>query len=82
MANKRTNVTHGRVLDDPGFSSGQAAVVEVQGGVVSGNSESRQNYSQKELQILGEPQPRVSELLNGKTTNKSSDKLPLLWWAV
>jgi predicted XRE-type DNA-binding protein len=33
-------------------------------------------YSQKELQkILGEPQPRVSELLNGKIANKSVDKL-------
>jgi len=35
-------------------------------------------YSQKELQvILGEPQPRVSELLNGKIANKSVDKLLL-----
>jgi len=33
-------------------------------------------YTQKELQvILGEPQPRVSELLNGKIANKSVDKL-------
>ena len=33
-------------------------------------------YSQKELQrILAEPQPRVSELLNGKIANKSVDKL-------
>ena len=33
-------------------------------------------YSQKELQeILGEPQPRVSELLNGKIANKTVDKL-------
>jgi predicted XRE-type DNA-binding protein len=35
-----------------------------------------QKYSQKELQvILGEPQPRVSELLSGKIANKSVDKL-------
>ncbi len=33
-------------------------------------------YSQKQLQaILGEPQPRVSELLSGKISNKSVDKL-------
>ena len=33
-------------------------------------------YSQKELQlILREPQPRISELLNGKIANKSVDKL-------
>lgn len=33
-------------------------------------------YSQKQLQILlAEPQPRVSELLNGKIANKSLDKL-------
>jgi len=33
-------------------------------------------YSQKDLQIiLGEPQPRVSELLNGKIARKSVDKL-------
>ena len=33
-------------------------------------------YTQRELQILlGEPQPRVSELLNGKIANKSVDKL-------
>lgn len=35
-----------------------------------------EKYSQKELQvILGEPQPRVSELLSGKIANKSVDKL-------
>ena len=33
-------------------------------------------YSQKQLQvILTEPQPRVSELLNGKVAKKSVDKL-------
>ncbi|MGA2427058.1 MAG: XRE family transcriptional regulator [Candidatus Acidiferrum sp.] len=33
-------------------------------------------YTQKQLQmILGEPQPRVSELLNGRIAGKSVDKL-------
>ena len=33
-------------------------------------------YSHKQLQvILAEPQPRVSELLNGKIAGKSVDKL-------
>ncbi len=33
-------------------------------------------YTQRQLQmILGEPQPRVSELLNGRIAGKSVDKL-------
>ena len=36
----------------------------------------KQNYSQAELQkILGEPQPRISNLLTGKVSNFSLEKL-------
>ena len=75
-ANKPTNVTLGNVLDDLGFSPEQAAALKFKAQLYHAILKYSQKYSQKELQvILGEPQPRVSELLNGKIANKSIDKL-------
>jgi predicted XRE-type DNA-binding protein len=76
VANNPTHVTPGSVLDDLGFSSGSAAVLKFKAELYQAILKVAKNYSQKELQrILGEPQPRVSELLNGKIANKSVDKL-------
>jgi predicted XRE-type DNA-binding protein len=61
-ANRPTHVTHGNVLDDLGFSPEQATALKFKVGLY-------------QAIILGEPQPRVSELLNGKIANKSVDKL-------
>jgi len=74
--NKPRHITRGNVLDDLGFSPEQATALKFKAELYQAILKYAQNYSQKELQaILGEPQPRVSELLNGKIANKSVDKL-------
>jgi len=76
VANKPTHVTHGNVLDDLGFSPEEATALKFKAELYQAVLKVARKYSQKELQvILGEPQPRVSELLNGKIANKSVDKL-------
>ena len=73
---KPTHVTRGNVLDDLGFSPEQAAAVKFKAELYRAILKCAQKYSQRELQaILREPQPRVSELLNGKIANKTVDKL-------
>ncbi len=74
--NKPPHVTHGNVLDDLGFSPEQATALKFKAELYQAILRVAKKYSQKKLQIiLGEPQPRVSELLNGKIANKSVDKL-------
>jgi len=76
VGNKPTHVTHGNVLDDLGFSPEQATALKFKAELYHAILRVAKKYSQKKLQIiLGEPQPRVSELLNGKIANKSVDKL-------
>jgi predicted XRE-type DNA-binding protein len=73
---KATHVTRGNVLDDLGFSPEQAAGLRFKAELYQAILKCAKKYSQKELQIiLGEPQPRVSELMNGKIAKKSVDKL-------
>jgi predicted XRE-type DNA-binding protein len=73
---KPTHVTRGNVLDDLGFSPEQAAILKFKADLYQAILKHARKYSQKQLQvILAEPQPRVSELLNGKISNKSVDKL-------
>jgi len=75
-ANKPRHLTRGNVPDDLGFSPEQATALKFKAGLYQAILKYAQKYSQKELQvILGEPQPRVSESLNGKIANKSVDKL-------
>src|ERR1700681_3525764 len=73
---KPTHVTRGNVLDDLGFSSEQATTLKFKADLYQAVLKHARKYSQKQLQaILAEPQPRVSELLNGKISRKSVDKL-------
>jgi predicted XRE-type DNA-binding protein len=75
-ANKPTHVTYGNVLDDLGFSPEHATTLKFKAELYQAILKFAKKYSQKDLQIiLAEPQPRVSELLNGKIANKSVDKL-------
>ncbi len=75
-ANKPRHVTRGNVLDDLGFSPEQATALKFKAELYQAILKYAKRYSQKQLQIiLGEPQPRVSELLNGKIANKTVDKL-------
>ena len=73
---KPTHVTRGNVLDDLGFSPEQATIMKFKADLYEAILKHARKYSPKQLQvILAEPQPRVSELLNGKISNKSVDKL-------
>lgn len=64
------------MLDDLGFSPELATALKFKAELYQAILKYSEKYSQKELQaILGEPQPRVRELLNGKIANKSADKL-------
>lgn len=75
-ANKPRHVTYGNVLDDLGFSPELVTALKFKAELYQAILKCAKKYSQRELQIiLGEPQPRVSELLNGKIANKSVDKL-------
>ena len=75
---KPAHVTLGNVLDDLGFSPELATTLKFKAELYQAILKYAQKYSQRELQaILGESQPRVSELLNGKIANKSVDKLLL-----
>jgi predicted XRE-type DNA-binding protein len=74
--NKPTHVTYGNVFDDLGFSPEHATALKFKAELYQAILRFVKKYSQKELQIiLAEPQPRISELLNGKISNKSVDKL-------
>ena len=69
-------ITKGNVLDDLGFSPQQAVTLKFKAELYHAIMRYAKRYSRKELEIIfGEPQPRVSELLNGKIANKSVDKL-------
>lgn len=73
-AKKRTHINRGNILDDLGFSPEQATALKFKAELYRAILKVARNYAQKELQkILGEPEPRVSELLNGKIANKSVD---------
>lgn len=75
-SSKPTHVTRGNVLDDLGFSPEQATILKFKADLYLAILKHSRKYSPKQLQvILAEPQPRVSELLNGKIANKSVDKL-------
>jgi predicted XRE-type DNA-binding protein len=74
--NEPTYVTKGDVLDDLGFSPEQTAALKFKADLYQAIMRYSKKYSPKELEIIfAEPQPRVSELLNGKIANKSVDKL-------
>jgi predicted XRE-type DNA-binding protein len=76
MGNRPTHVTRGNVLDELGFSSEHATALKFKAELYQAILKVAKQYTQRELQVLlGEPQPRVSELMNGKIANKSVDKL-------
>ena len=77
LKNKKSeHVTRTNVLDDLGFSPEQVAILKFKADLYEAILKHARKYSQKQLQIiLAEPQPRVSELLNGKIARKSVEKL-------
>jgi len=74
--NRPAYITRGNVLDDLRFSPEQAATLKFKADLYRAIMRHASKYSRKQLEvILAEPQPRVSELLNGKIAKKSVDKL-------
>src|SRR5947209_3619862 len=74
--NKPTRITYGNVVDDLSFPPENTTAVRFKAELYRAILKYARRYSRSELQaVLGEPQPRVSELLNGKIANKSADKL-------
>ena len=73
-ANKPAHITRGHVMDVPDLSPGNATALKFKVGLYRATLKYARKYSQRDLQvILGEPQPRISEALNGKIANKSVD---------
>ncbi|HWG87782.1 MAG TPA: helix-turn-helix transcriptional regulator [Candidatus Acidoferrales bacterium] len=77
-ANKPSHVTKGNVFDDLGFSDEDAAALKIKAGILSALLDHirRRRYTQKQLaELLGEYQPNISNLLNGKISTMSIEKL-------
>jgi predicted XRE-type DNA-binding protein len=74
-ASRSTHVTRGSVFDDL-FPPQKAAALKVKADLYDAILRCARRYSQKQLAvILEEPQPRISELLNGKIAKISIEKL-------
>ena len=74
--NNPAHLTRGNVLDDVGLSPEEAAIFKFKAQLYQAILKHARKYTAKQLEtILGEYQPRISELLNGKIANKSVDKL-------
>jgi predicted XRE-type DNA-binding protein len=78
MNNKRFG--SGDIFQDAGFSPEESVELRFKAELYQAILTVAKQYKPKDLEILfNEPQPRVSELLNGKIANKSIEKL--LWYA-
>jgi predicted XRE-type DNA-binding protein len=77
-ANKPTHVTRSNVFDDLGFTAEEAAILQLktQLHIEIMRAIRQQKLTPRQLEIvLGIPQPRVSELLNGKISRMTADLL-------
>ena len=76
--NKPSHVTNGNVFQDSGFSKEDAAALKIKAGILSALLDHicRRRYTQKQLAgLLREYQPNISNLLNGKISTMSIEKL-------
>src|SRR5258708_38621005 len=75
---KQTHITKGDVLDDLGFPRGEASALKVKGAIVEAilAETARRGFTQSELvDILDEYQPNVSNLMNGRISKVSIERL-------
>ena len=73
-----SNLTNGSIFDQLGFSDEEKAALQLKADIFNEilATIEKQNLESKELQeILGVPQPRVSELINGKISKVSIEKM-------
>ncbi len=76
--NKPSHISKGNVIDDLGFSPEEAAAVKLKASLhaeILRVVEKRKLRSRDLEKILDQPQPRISELLNGKISKMSAEKL-------
>jgi predicted XRE-type DNA-binding protein len=76
--NKRAHVSRANVFEDLGFTAEEAAILQLktQLHIEIMCAIRRQKLSPRQLEkLLGVPQPRVSELLNGKISRMTADLL-------
>ena len=75
---KPTYISKGNVIDDLGFSPEEAAAIKLKASL---HAEILRVVAKRKLRsrdlekILDQPQPRISELLNGKISTVSAEKL-------
>lgn len=76
--NKPRHVTRGDVFDDLGFSETEAATLKIKAKILSALLERirQHHYTQKQLvKLLDDYQPNISNMLNGKISRMSIEKL-------
>jgi len=77
-ANKPIHISKGNVIDDLGFSPEEAAAIKLKASLhaeILRIVEKRKLRPRQLEKILDQPQPRISELLNGKISKMSAEKL-------
>ena len=77
-SNKPAHITKGDVLDDIGFARSEASVLKMKATLLDAilDEIQRRGYSQRQLvAILDEYQPSVSNLVHGKISKVSLEKL-------
>ena len=78
VENKPTHVSKGNVLDDLGFSPSQASALKLKAEVLSAildEIDARQYTAKDLVERLDEYQPQVSNLMRGKISKMSLEKL-------
>jgi predicted XRE-type DNA-binding protein len=76
--NNPSHISKGNVIDDLGFSSEEAAAVKLKASLHAEIMRVvvKRKLKPRELEkILDQPQPRISDLLNGKISKVSAEKL-------
>jgi predicted XRE-type DNA-binding protein len=76
--NKPTHVTRASVVEDLGFTAEEAAILEMKSQlhIEIMRAIRQQKLTPRQLEkVLGVPQPRVSELMNGKISRMKADLL-------
>ena len=77
-ANKPTHIVKGNIFDALGFSASEASALKIKAEILSAILEHARSkrYTQKDLvEILDEYQPSVSNLLKGRISQVSIEKL-------
>ena len=73
-----SRVTTGNIFEDLGFNKAESAALRIKADLLISIQKivKRRGYKQRDLEkLLDQPQPRISELLRGRISRMSIDKL-------